>query len=113
MMRLDKILATIGIGSRKDVKKIIRAKRVMVNDVVIVDDDFKVDEINDNIMVDGVNINFNKDVYIMLNKPAGYLSTNEDLYVPVVFDLIDDKTKNMFCVEIGRASWRERVYVMV
>ena len=49
MIRLDKILAHSGYGSRKEVKELIRKGFVMVNGEIITDDDFKVDEINDEI----------------------------------------------------------------
>lgn len=98
MIRLDKMLANIGFGTRKEVKKIIKDKRVLVNDVLVTKDDFKIDENLDKVIVDGILIDYKKFVYIMLNKPDGYLSANEDGQYPTVFDLIDDKTKGLFCV---------------
>lgn len=98
MIRLDKMLANYGVGSRKDVKKLIRQKVVSVNGQIINDDDYKVNETVDEVMVNGELILYQKYVYIMLNKPAGYLSANEDPNDQVVFELIDDFTKGLFCL---------------
>ena len=56
MIRLDKLLSSCGYGTRKEVKELIRRKHVTVNDVVVKNDDLKVDENNDVIMVDGVSV---------------------------------------------------------
>ena len=63
MIRLDKLLAHSGYGSRKEVKELIRKGYVTVNEVVIKNDDFKVDETNDEVIVDGVIIDYQKYIY--------------------------------------------------
>ena len=94
MIRLDKILAHSGYGSRKEVKELIRKGFVMVNGEIITDDDFKVDEINDEIT-----IKYEKNIYIMLNKPDGYISATYDNHDPIVLDLIEGYEKrNLFPV---------------
>lgn len=87
-MRLDKLLANYGIGSRKEVKGYIRKGFVTVNDKVIKKDDFKVDFENDKIVFDGELIEYRPYVYLMLNKPAGYVSATKDNVHPTVIDLI-------------------------
>lgn len=87
-MRLDKLLANHGIGSRKEVKGYIRKGFVTVNDKVIKKDDFKVDFENDKIIFDGELIEYRPYVYLMLNKPAGYVSATKDNVHPTVIDLI-------------------------
>lgn len=87
-MRLDKLLANHGIGSRKEVKGYIRKGFVTVNDKVIKKDDFKVDFENDKIVFDGELIEYRPYVYLMLNKPAGYVSATKDNVHPTVIDLI-------------------------
>ena len=89
MMRLDKMLAHSGYGSRKEVKEYIRKGYVMVNGEVVCDDDFKVDEINDEIIIANMNVNYEKMIYFMLNKPDGYVSATYDPNEPIVLDLID------------------------
>jgi 16S rRNA pseudouridine516 synthase len=61
----------------------------MVNGEVVCDDDFKVDEINDEIIIANMNVNYEKMIYFMLNKPDGYVSATYDPNEPIVLDLID------------------------
>ena len=89
MMRLDKMLAHSGYGSRKEVKEYIRKGYVMVNGEVVYDDDFKVDEVKDDIIIADMNVNYEKMIYFMLNKPDGYVSATYDPHDPTVLDLID------------------------
>lgn len=89
MMRLDKMLAHSGYGTRKEVKEFIRKGFVMVNGEVIRDDDFKVDEVNDEVTIADESVNYEDKIYIMLNKPDGYISATYDAYDPIVLDLIE------------------------
>ena len=98
MIRLDRLLSNYGIDSRKNVKRLIRNGEVKVNEVIIKKDDYKVDEINDIIKVNDEIIDYQKNIYLMLNKPSGYVSANYDDYDPTVFDLIDLGYKDLFCV---------------
>lgn len=97
MERIDKILANKGFGSRKEVKKIIKEKRVYVNEILVLKDDFKISE-NDLIQIDDIKFKYNEFVYIMLNKPNGVISSTFDTIHQTVLDLIDDKTKGLFPV---------------
>lgn len=83
----------MGYGSRKEVKEYIRKGYVLVNGEVIVDDDFKVDEVNDEIVIANQTIEYEKDIYLMLNKPDGYISATYDPKDPIVLDLIDGYEK--------------------
>ena len=99
MIRLDKLLAHSGYGSRKEVKELIRKGQVSVNEVVIKDDDFKVDEVNDEVIVEGIIVDYQKFIYIMMNKPDGVLSATYDPKDPIVLDLIEDiPTRGLFPV---------------
>lgn len=88
MMRLDKLLAHSGYGTRKEVKLLIREGLVSVNGELIYDDDFKVDEINDEIFVEGYQVDYKETVYLMLNKPKGVISATFDNSHQTVIDLI-------------------------
>ncbi|MBQ2909546.1 MAG: rRNA pseudouridine synthase [Bacilli bacterium] len=88
MERLDKIVSNQTGYSRKEVKELVRNKRIMVNDVVVSKSEIKVDPINDLISLDGENINVKKKVYLMLNKPKGYVSATEDKELPTVLELV-------------------------
>ena len=87
-MRLDKLLAHYGVGTRKEVKNYIRNGFVTVNGNIVKKDDFKVDYETDEIVFDGEKIVYKPYVYIMLHKPAGYVSATKDNVHPTVVDLI-------------------------
>ena len=90
-MRLDKFLANAGLGSRKEVKSIIKDGRVLVNNHFIKSDKFNIDELNDKIYVDNELIEFHQFYYILLNKPAGYVSSTEiERNYPPVTDLVSE-----------------------
>lgn len=90
MMRLDKILAHSGFGTRSEVKKIIKKGLVLINGEVIKDDGFKVHELEDEIFVEGFELEYKKEIYIMLNKPSGYVSATFDLHQKTVLDLMEE-----------------------
>lgn len=90
MMRLDKMLAHMNYGTRKEVKELIKKGFVLVNGEVITNDDYKVDEINDEVVIANEKVEFKDKVYIMLNKPDGYISATYDSKDPTVIDLISE-----------------------
>lgn len=97
MMRLDKFLADLGIGTRKEVKENIKKGLVKVNDKIVKNSDFKVNEENDSIYFDSQLLTYEKFVYLMLNKPSGVVSATFDNKDKTVIDLIDDyKHLNLF-----------------
>lgn len=98
-MRLDKFLANSGIGSRKEVKELIKQGLVFVNEERIKKSDKNIDEINDVIKIGDKCIKYRKYVYIMLNKPQNVISATEDNKHKTVIDLIKGyDTYNIFPV---------------
>ena len=89
-MRLDKLLAHSGYGTRKEVKELIRKGYVSVNGEVVKNDDAKVDEILDEVIVEGYMVDYRKFVYILLNKPAGVVSATFDNRDETVLDIVDE-----------------------
>lgn len=90
-MRLDKYLSNMGLGSRKDVRSIIGSGVVTVDGQVVKSADAKIQEGVSDVQVNGQNIAYKPFVYLMLYKPAGYLSATEDgRGGPVATDLIGD-----------------------
>ena len=87
-MRLDKLLAHLNYGSRKEVKELIRKGYVLVNGEVVYDDDVKVNEETDDIVVADQRVSYEKLLYFILNKPDGYVSATFDFNDPIVLDLI-------------------------
>ena len=74
MERIDKIIGNQTEYSRKDIKKLILQKRVKLNGELVLKSDIKIDPKIDVILIDGNEINVTENVYLILNKPAGYIS---------------------------------------
>ncbi len=99
MMRLDKYLAEMGVGTRQEVKKQIRQGKAAVNGTVVKAADTKIDETSDEVTICGRNISYVSYEYYMLNKPAGVVSATEDRRDTTVIDLIKEKKrKDLFPV---------------
>ncbi len=99
MIRLDKYLADIGIGSRSEVKKYIKKGQVKVDNQLIKDIGYKVNFEKEKVYFDNNLLEYNKYIYLMLNKPAGVVSATRDNVHKTVIDLIDKKyQKNIFPV---------------
>ena len=88
MERLDKIISSQTNYSRKEVKDLIKQKRVRVNNEIISKSDIKVDSENDKIVIDEKEIKIKKHIYLILNKPKGYISATEDRSMKTVLDLV-------------------------
>ena len=88
-MRLDKCLADCGLGTRSEVKSLLKAKRITVNGKVATNGKVQVNPETDDIMFDGEKIQYEEFVYIIMNKPKGVVSATEDNLHKTVLDLID------------------------
>lgn len=98
-MRLDKYLADMGVGTRSEVKVLIKKRRVQVNNEIVVDPNRKITVGSDLVSFDGKDISYVQYEYYMLNKPAGVLSATEDKHGKTVIDLITtSKRKDLFPV---------------
>lgn len=99
MIRLDKYLADMSIGTRQEVKKYIRQGRVKINEDIIKKPEYKIREDEDKITFDGARVAYETFEYYMLNKPAGVISATEDKRDKTVLDLIKEKKrKDLFPV---------------
>ncbi len=102
MKRLDNILANSGYGSRREVQKLIRCKKVKVNGEIVNNPSTHVDGNKDEIYVFDEKVQYKDFVYLMLNKPSGFISATHDNFDRVVLELIDDKDKILDPYPIGR-----------
>lgn len=100
--RLDKVLARMGLGTRKEIKKLIAAKRVQVNGELVVDPGLHVIPGRDHIEVNGQPLEYKEYIYLMLNKPRGLLSATEDRYAEVVVDLLPPRYRAFHPFPVGR-----------
>ncbi|MGX6443093.1 pseudouridine synthase [Neobacillus sp. K501] len=88
-MRIDKMLANLGYGSRKEVKQLLKSGAVKVDDVVVKDAKQHVDTNNQSVTLNGEVIEYKEFIYLMMNKPQGVLSATEDSVGETVIDLLE------------------------
>ena len=105
MVRLQKYLADCGVASRRGSEEIIRSGRVRVNGETVTEMGVKIDEDNDLVMVDDIPVRIEKKlVYIMLNKPAGFVTTvSDDKGRDTVMDLVTDIPIRLY--PVGRLDY--------
>ncbi|QNQ83410.1 rRNA pseudouridine synthase [Lactobacillus sp. PV037] len=100
-MRIDKYLANMNVGSRKQVHELIKQGIVTINENVVKTPKEKVKE-NDVVKVGEEEIKYQQYHYFLLNKPKGVLSATEDLYQKTVIDLLDPKDRYKDMAPVGR-----------
>ena len=100
-MRLDKFISTTTTLSRAEAKKIIK-KGILINDILIKSPDYKVDEFNDQVIVNGNRLVYQKYVYIMMNKPKDTFSATEDAIERTVVDILRDEDRIHKVFPVGR-----------
>jgi 16S rRNA pseudouridine516 synthase len=88
-MRIDKMLANLGFGSRKEVKKILKDGAVRVNGQIVKDAKQQVDPDKDVVTINGETVEYKEFIYLMMNKPPGVVSATEDLQDETVIDLLE------------------------
>ncbi len=101
-MRLDKLISECGIASRSEVLRACRAGSVTVNGSAVRQADFRVDPDSDTVVYCGRPVCYRRFVYLMLNKPAGYVSATEDGRAPVVTELLPPEYRRMGVFPCGR-----------
>ena len=100
--RLDKILASTGRWSRREVKTLIREGRVLLDGVLPAGAEVKAETETAHITVDGVDLDYRRYTYILLNKPAGLLSATEDSRQQTVLDLLTPELRRIGLFPVGR-----------
>ncbi|MFD1706786.1 pseudouridine synthase [Siminovitchia sediminis] len=101
-MRIDKLLANMGYGSRKDVKKLLRSGKVTVNGESVKDGKFQVDPVKDTVLALGEEVHYKEFVYFIMNKPPGFISATEDIQEQTVIDLLDPEDVIFQPFPVGR-----------
>ncbi|SEP86420.1 16S rRNA pseudouridine516 synthase [Lachnospiraceae bacterium RM5] len=101
-MRLDKMISNITSISRKEIKKICKENRVLVNGDVITDPSFKVNEETDVVKIDNKRIMYKKFVYYMLNKPKDCICATNDKKHLTVINLIEEDEYKDEIFPVGR-----------
>ena len=102
MERLDKFLCDSGIGTRSQVKLILKSGRVTLDGKAAKDGSLKFDPEKTVVCLDGEVLGGKRRVVLMLNKPAGYVTATEDKNDPTVMDLLPESYKYLDLKPVGR-----------
>ena len=102
MQRIDKIISEQTYYTRKEIKKLISQGKVYVDGKQVNKPENKYDEANISIQINGEEIEIRKHIYLLLNKPKGYVSTTEVTTEKTVLDLVPEKYKNRNLFPAGR-----------
>ncbi len=102
-MRLDRILANAGYGSRKDVRKIIKSGRISLRGQILKQDSLSIaDDELDELKLDGQKLNPKFHFYLALHKPEGYLTAMEDKKLATVAELLPENLISTGLFPVGR-----------
>ncbi|RFU68714.1 rRNA pseudouridine synthase [Peribacillus saganii] len=101
-MRIDKLLANVGYGTRKEVKKLLKTGAVHVNEKVVKDAKEHVDPESDLVTVHGEQVEYREFIYLMMNKPPGVLSATEDNFQETVIDILEPEDAVFEPFPVGR-----------
>jgi 16S rRNA pseudouridine516 synthase len=103
-MRLDRLLANSGLGTRSQVRALIQHGKVSINGTVVNDASMHVNE-DDPIEVDGQQINCQTKLYFLFDKPDGVLTAMEDKRLPCIADYIPNELKSKKLAPVGRLDY--------
>lgn len=102
MERLDKFLCDSGVGTRSQVKQILKAGRVTVDGIPERDNSRKIDPQKQTVCLDGEAMGGKRRIVLMLNKPAGFVTATEDKQERTVMELLPPAYRNMDVKPVGR-----------
>ena len=111
-MRIDKFLSDMGIASRRESAAAAKRGQITVDGIAVRDVSRHIDPNTARITYQGREISYRKYVYVMLNKPEGYVSATEDSRLPVVTELLSDELRKMELFPVGRLD-RDTVGLMI
>ncbi len=101
-MRLDKFMSEVGILSRTECKKAVRAGQITVDGIVPKSSDVHIDPENNDVVYMGQPVRYKKYTYIMLNKPEGYVSATDDKRERTVLELLGEREQKLGLFPCGR-----------
>ncbi|GEN82162.1 pseudouridine synthase [Sporosarcina luteola] len=101
-MRLDKLLANMGFGSRKEVRQLLKKGAIQVQGEQVKDPALHVDPQIDEVTILGERVVYREFIYLMMHKPQGVISATEDTRDQTVIDLLDDEYRHFEPFPVGR-----------
>lgn len=102
MQRLDQYLAQAGVGTRSQLKPILKAGRVQVDGVTVRDGGMKLEPAHSSVTLDGVALGGRRRIVLMLNKPAGYVTATTDPREKTVMELLPAQYRSQELKPVGR-----------
>lgn len=111
-MRIDKYISELGVASRKEAAKIAKSGGVLVDGVAVRDLSAHINPEVQRVTFQGRELSYSRYVYVMLNKPAGYVSATEDSRLPVVTELLPEELRKRELFPVGRLD-RDTVGMMI
>lgn len=111
-MRIDKFLSEQGVASRKEAARAAKSGGVLIDGVAVKDISSHIDPERQSVIYLGRKIEYRQFVYVMLNKPAGYVSATEDSHLPCVTDLLPEELQKRDIFPVGRLD-RDTVGMMI
>ncbi len=111
--RLDKIIASQGLYSRSDVRRLVRCSEIIVNGKAVSDSGMKIDPAVDSVTVSGKPFVYSEFVYIMLNKPKGVVSASRSPDEKTVVDLVPAEMKRDGLFPAGRLDKDTTGFVLI
>ena len=102
MERLDKFLCDSGVGTRSQVKAMLKAGRITVDGKTEKDNGRKIDPKTQTVTLDGEVLGGYRRIVVMLNKPAGFVTATEDKTERTVMELLPDEMKYLDLKPVGR-----------
>ncbi|MFZ3589378.1 pseudouridine synthase [Bacillus sp. DJP31] len=101
-MRIDKMLANMGFGTRKEVKLLLKKGLVRVNEEIVKEAKSNVNPEQQLVTVNGEQVEYKEFIYLMMNKPQGVISATEDKYDQTVIDLLQKEDSIFDPFPVGR-----------
>ena len=111
-MRLDKFISDCGIASRRECAAAAKKGQLSLNGIKVKDVSVHIDPERDEVVYLGRRVIYEKYVYVMLNKPEGYVSATEDARLPVVTSLLPEELQKRELFPVGRLD-RDTVGLMI
>jgi 16S rRNA pseudouridine516 synthase len=100
--RLDKVLANLGYGTRKDIKQLVRDGMVRVDGAIVKDSSMHVDPKTSEIAVGEEILRYREFIYVMMNKPEGVVSATWDKKLRTVLDILPEEFGCFDLFPVGR-----------
>jgi 16S rRNA pseudouridine516 synthase len=101
-MRIDKMLANLGYGSRKEVKGLLKKGAVKINGEIVKDAKEHIDPNQNVVTINGQEVVYKEFIYLMMNKPGGVISATEDNRDETVIDLLEMEDQVYEPFPVGR-----------